>query len=67
MNGLQTSTIEGKMSLAASETGMIFMDEVVVPAENELKRLANACLVVHYQNVSSVTHKTHNLSVYPNG
>lgn len=36
MNGLQTSTIEGKMSLAASETGMIFMDEVVVPAENEL-------------------------------
>lgn len=36
MKGLQTSTIEGKMSLTASETGMIFMDEVVVPAENEL-------------------------------
>ncbi len=36
MGGLETPKIEGKMSLRASETGMIMMDEVPVPAENEL-------------------------------
>jgi glutaryl-CoA dehydrogenase len=36
MKGLATSKIEGKFSLRASITGMIQMDEVFVPAENEL-------------------------------
>jgi glutaryl-CoA dehydrogenase len=36
MKGLTTSKIEGKMSLRASETGMISMDEVEVPDENIL-------------------------------
>lgn len=34
--GLSAPAIEGKMSLKASETGSIMMDEVFVPAENEL-------------------------------
>jgi len=34
MKGLSTPKIEGKMSLRASETGMILMDEVEVPASN---------------------------------
>lgn len=36
MNGLTTSKIEGKFSLRASNTGMIFMDNVKVPLENLL-------------------------------
>lgn len=36
MKGLATPKIEGKFSLRASITGMIQMDEVFVPAENEL-------------------------------
>ena len=36
MNGLSTPKIEGKFSLRASVTGQIAMDEVFVPAENEL-------------------------------
>ncbi|MBJ27153.1 MAG: acyl-CoA dehydrogenase [Alphaproteobacteria bacterium] len=36
MKGLQAPKIEGKFSLRASVTGMIQMDEVFVPAENEL-------------------------------
>lgn len=34
--GLSTPKIEGKFSLRASETGMILMDDVVVPEENLL-------------------------------
>ena len=36
MKGLAAPKIEGKFSLRASITGMIQMDEVFVPAENEL-------------------------------
>lgn len=34
MKGLNTAKIEGKFSLRASTTGMVLMDEVVVPEEN---------------------------------
>jgi len=34
--GIETPKIEGKFSLRASDTGMIFMDDVRVPAENML-------------------------------
>ncbi len=37
MKGLTTPKLEGKLSLRASATGMIMMDEVEVPAENELE------------------------------
>jgi len=36
MKGLSAPKIEGKFSLRASHTGMIFMDDVVVPEENML-------------------------------
>lgn len=36
MKGLSAPKIEGKFSLRSSVTGMIFMDEVVVPEENML-------------------------------
>jgi len=36
MPGLSAPKIEGKFSLRASTTGMIFMDDVAVPAENML-------------------------------
>lgn len=36
MQGLSSPKIEGKFSLRASNTGMIFMDNVVVPKENML-------------------------------
>ena len=36
MKGLSAPVIEGKMSLRASKTGMIMMDDVFVPAENML-------------------------------
>ena len=36
MKGLETTTINGKLSLRASITGMIHMDNVVVPIENML-------------------------------
>lgn len=36
MEGLETPKIEGKLSLRASTTGMIMMDEVMVPKENML-------------------------------
>jgi glutaryl-CoA dehydrogenase len=36
MPGLSAPKIEGKFSLRASTTGMIFMDDVPVPAENQL-------------------------------
>jgi len=36
MEGLTAPKIEGKFSLRASHTGMIFMDDVVVPEENML-------------------------------
>merc|ERR1712106_411972 len=36
MKGLSAPKIEGKFSLRASVTGMIFMDDVVVPKENML-------------------------------
>ena len=36
MKGLTAPVIEGKFSLRASKTGMIFMDDVVVPKENML-------------------------------
>ena len=36
MKGLTAPKIDGKFSLRASTTGMIFMDEVHVPAENYL-------------------------------
>jgi glutaryl-CoA dehydrogenase len=36
MNGLSCPKIEGKFSLRTSNTGMIFMDNVIVPKENVL-------------------------------
>jgi glutaryl-CoA dehydrogenase len=36
MQGLETPKLEGKLSLRASATGMILLDDVFVPAENEL-------------------------------
>lgn len=36
MNGLSCPKIEGKFSLRTSNTGMIFMDNVIVPKENML-------------------------------
>tara|TARA_B100000795_G_C22736166_1_gene413420 strand:- start:60 stop:1214 length:1155 start_codon:yes stop_codon:yes gene_type:complete len=36
MPGLETHKIEGKFSLRASPTGTIFMDDVIVPAQNIL-------------------------------
>lgn len=36
MKGLDAPSIEGKLSMCASETGGIFMEGVFVPAENEL-------------------------------
>ncbi len=36
MKGLTTPKIEGKFALRASNTGMIHMDNVVIPIENEL-------------------------------
>lgn len=36
MKGLTAPKIEGKLSLRASTTGMIMMDDVVVPKENML-------------------------------
>ena len=36
MDGITTPKIEGKLSLRASPTGMINMDDVVVPKENKL-------------------------------
>lgn len=36
MNGIETSTIEGKLSLRASPTGIVHMDDVRVPKENIL-------------------------------
>lgn len=38
MRGLVAPKIDGKMSLRASTTGMIFMDDVPVPAENMLPK-----------------------------
>ncbi|MGU9963106.1 MAG: acyl-CoA dehydrogenase [Candidatus Halichondribacter symbioticus] len=40
MKGLETPRIEGKFSLRASETGMIQMDDVVVPADNILPEVS---------------------------
>jgi glutaryl-CoA dehydrogenase len=39
MKGLDTAKIEGKMSLRASSTGMILMDDVFVPEKNRLQVL----------------------------
>ena len=39
MGGIETPKIEGKLSLRASTTGMIMMDDVKVPKENMLKRM----------------------------
>lgn len=39
MNGLSCPKIEGKFSLRTSNTGMIFMDNVVVPKENVLPNI----------------------------
>jgi len=41
MGGLSSPKIEGKMSLRASVTGMIFMDEVQVPKENMLPKVSS--------------------------
>ena len=38
MPGLSAPKIEGKFSLRASTTGMIFMDDVKVPKENMLPK-----------------------------
>lgn len=40
MKGLTAPKIEGKFSLRASTTGMIFMDDVVVPEENMLPNVS---------------------------
>jgi glutaryl-CoA dehydrogenase len=37
MKGIHTPVIQGKLSLRASKTGMIFMDNVIVPKENMLE------------------------------
>lgn len=37
--GLETPTIEGKFSLRASKTGMIFLDDVRIPKENEFPHI----------------------------
>ncbi len=37
MEGIETPTIEGKMSLVISKTGMIMMEDVVVPKQNQLQ------------------------------
>ena len=42
MKGLTAPKIEGKFSLRASTTGMIFMDEVEVPEENILPNVQGA-------------------------
>lgn len=39
MEGLSAPKIEGKFSLRASTTGMIFMDDVAVPAANQVGRV----------------------------
>jgi len=39
MKGLSCPTIDGKFSLRTSKTGMIFMDNVIVPKENMLPRV----------------------------
>jgi len=39
MNGLKTQIIEGKFSLRASVTGMISMEDVIVPKENMLPKI----------------------------
>jgi glutaryl-CoA dehydrogenase len=39
-DGLSTPKIEGKFSLRAQPTGMIMMDDVFVPAENELPNVS---------------------------
>jgi glutaryl-CoA dehydrogenase len=39
MKGLSTPKIEGKLSLRSSITGMIFMDNVIVPKENMLPNI----------------------------
>lgn len=39
MKGLSAPKIEGKFSLRASTTGMIFMDDVHIPAENMLPKV----------------------------
>ena len=39
MNGLKTQTIEGKFSLRASVTGMISMEDVIVPKQNMLPKI----------------------------
>jgi glutaryl-CoA dehydrogenase len=39
MNGLTTPKIDGKFSLRASNTGMIFMDNVLVPKQNMLPNI----------------------------
>lgn len=36
MKGLSTPKIQGKFSLRASETGMIVMEDVIIPEENIL-------------------------------
>lgn len=36
MKGLTAPKIQGKFSLRASDTGMIVMDDVIVPEENIL-------------------------------
>ena len=38
--GLSAPKIEGKFSLRASDTGMIFMEDVFVPAENMLPNIS---------------------------
>lgn len=45
MPGLSAPKIEGKFSLRASTTGMIFMEDVVVPANNMLPKAKGACVV----------------------
>jgi glutaryl-CoA dehydrogenase len=40
MPGLETTKISGKFSLRSSDTGMIFMDNVRVPAKNHLKNIS---------------------------
>ncbi len=37
MKGISAPSIEGKMSLQCSETGMIVLEDVIVPKENQLE------------------------------
>jgi glutaryl-CoA dehydrogenase len=50
MKGLECPPIKGKLSLRASITGMILMDDVQVPKENMLPGVQGLKVSVHFIN-----------------